>query len=70
MTKPSEKQLNSCPLYEYRFLPDKAIDVIDEASAEVRLRDERLVDRNAVEQTWRAWQASRPREWSELTRNG
>ena len=34
-----------------RFLPDKAIDVIDEASAEVRLRDERLVDRNAVEQT-------------------
>ena len=34
-----------------RFLPDKAIDVIDEASAEAWLRDERLVDRNAVEQT-------------------
>jgi ATP-dependent Clp protease ATP-binding subunit ClpA len=34
-----------------RFLPDKAIDIIDEASAEVRLRDEKQVDKDAIEQT-------------------
>jgi len=34
-----------------RFLPDKAIDVIDEASAEVRLRDGKQVDKDAIEQT-------------------
>ena len=34
-----------------RFLPDKAIDIIDEASAEVRLRDGKQVDKDAIEQT-------------------
>ena len=34
-----------------RYLPDKAIDVIDEAAAEIKLKDERTVDKEAVEQT-------------------
>ena len=34
-----------------RFLPDKAIDVIDEASADIRLQDAKMVDADAVETT-------------------
>jgi len=53
--KPEVSGQSSCPLYTRRFLPDKAIDLIDEAASRVRikhwtvpiaLKDERLKEDN------------------------